>query len=428
MDFGAASHPGYVRTGNEDAFFASRADAIFAVADGMGGHAHGELASKLALQVIESHAGTIAQATPTELPVLLHEAIQDANIAILSQAEAQDARSRMGTTIVLATIYGDRLYFAHIGDSRLYLLRGDVFSQLTRDHSLVQLMVDRGEISPEEAAIHPLRHQITRVVGGEDFASPEIASQALEPGDVVLLCTDGLSGAVPADVVKELLASAHSAQEKADALVQAALEVGGPDNITAVVFTFQYPRATPPAEAQAVPTHHHLPFWQSLVITVLSLALFLAGIGLWALNHPRYFVAADSTGILHLYKRWPLLPLPVERVRFDASGDYNPDAVPLSLDLVRPNLDGTKYPDVRQGIPVEGRDAGIAFLQDLSERTANRLLQEAKHAAEHADLSSAHRDLERARSLGADANLLHDVEMIIRRAERTPVVLPTPRR
>ena len=159
----------------------------------MGGHEKGEVASQLALEAIVQHADAIAHATPSDLPTDLHQALQDANAAILSRAESQDARSRMGTTVVLATICGDRLYFAHIGDSRLYLLRGDMLIQLTRDHSLVQAIVNRGEITPDEAAIHPLRHQITRVVGGDDVVSPEIASQALEPGDMVLLCTDGLA-------------------------------------------------------------------------------------------------------------------------------------------------------------------------------------------------------------------------------------------
>ena len=197
MNFGAATHPGYVRTGNEDGYFAAPEYAVFVVADGMGGHEHGEVASKLALEVIADRAADIAHAGPPDLPVLLHDAVQAANSAIITCADTQDARSRMGTTLVLATIHDDRLYFAHIGDSRLYLLRGDLFMQLTLDHSLVQAMVDRGEITPEEAAIHPLRHQITRVVGGDEYASPEIASRALEPGDTILLCTDGLAAPSP---------------------------------------------------------------------------------------------------------------------------------------------------------------------------------------------------------------------------------------
>jgi len=294
MDLGATTHTGLVRAGNEDGYYVSDSWPVFAVADGMGGHEHGEVASRLAMEAIAKLSQSLANTEPSELATQLHDAVQAANAAIFSQAQSQDARNRMGTTLVLATIHGDRLYFAHIGDSRLYLLRGEVFTQLTRDHSRVQSMVDSGEISPEEAAIHPLRHQITRVVGGDDRVSPDIASQALEPGDVILLCTDGLSGSVTSEQMKTILDSTPGAQRQSDALIDAALAAGGPDNITAVVVHYQRPREMPSATIKPVSAHQRAAFGRSTLFSVVGLLLILGTIFAWGITHPRYTIGVDA--------------------------------------------------------------------------------------------------------------------------------------
>ena len=405
MDFGAATHPGRVRSGNEDGFFASREQAVFAVADGMGGHEHGEVASHLALDTITRYAAALSVAGPSDLANLLHDAVQEANTAILSQAVEQDARLRMGTTLVLVTICGDRLYFAHIGDSRLYLLRGTVFTQLTRDHSLVQSMVDRGEISSEEAAIHPLRHQITRVVGGDDRVSPEIASQALEPGDLILLCTDGLSGAVEVEAIKAILREDTSTQAKADALVNAALDAGGPDNVTAVVINYQQPRPLPRPQEQPV---RKRALWPRILITIACVLALVAAIGGALYTRPMYTVASNSHGILTLYRSWPLLPLlKREQVPLPRS------ATEVTLSEARPYLseynpiDG----DITVGIRVEGKDAGIALLHDLIKNIGSGLLQQSKSALEQHQLADANNYLTRARALHADPQLIQQLEI-----------------
>lgn len=422
MDFGAATHPGYVRATNEDGFFASRDQAVFAVADGMGGHEKGEVASQLALEAIELHADAIAHAVPAELPTNLHQALQDANAAILSRAESQsqDARSRMGTTMVLATICGDRLYFAHIGDSRLYLLRGDMLIQLTRDHSLVQTMVDRGEITPEEAAIHPLRHQITRVVGGDDVISPEIASQTLEPGDVILLCTDGLSGLVDPEKLKSVLAADDAAQQKADTLVKAALDAGGVDNITALVVAYQRPHST--ALRQQRKPHHtaHLPRWQSLLLAFLCLAALGIAVVTMEYTHPRYFVAPDTRGVMTLYRDWPMLRIlhkqPISRGQ-----------VPLTLDEAKPYLaDYILTTDIKNGITIEGKDAGVSFLAKLVKETMLGLLDQTKVAADRGDVSTANSLLEHARKLGAPAEEVRQLELQIQKAVQKQGNAPNP--
>ncbi len=419
MDFGAATHPGYVRSSNEDGFFASRDQAVFAVADGMGGHEKGEVASQLALEAIEQHADTIAHATPAELPTNLHQALQDANAAILSRAESQsqDARSRMGTTMVLATICGDRLYFAHIGDSRLYLLRGDMLIQLTRDHSLVQTMVDRGEITPEEAAIHPLRHQITRVVGGDDVISPEIASQALEPGDVILLCTDGLSGMVDAEKIKSVLTTGCTAQQQADTLVKAALDAGGADNITAVVVSYQRPHST--AHRQQHRQHkapHLLPHWHSLLLAVLCLAALFVAVVTFEYTHPRYYVAPDAHGVMTLYRvyrEWPIMHmLPKKPVSVHGQ-------LTITFDEARPYL----KPYLKG---FTDKEAGVYCLSDLVKQTMLGLLDQTKTAADKGDVGNANKLLERARALGAPTEEVNQLALQIHKAVQKQQNAPKP--
>ncbi len=410
MDFGAATHPGFVRSSNEDGFFASREQAVFAVADGMGGHEKGEVASQLALEAIVRHADIIAHAVPSELPTDLHQALQEANAAILSRAEDQDVRSRMGTTVVLATICGDCLYFAHIGDSRLYLLRGDMLIQLTRDHSLVQTMVDRGEITADEAAIHPLRHQITRVVGGDDVVAPEIASQTLEPGDVVMLCTDGLSGAVAPEKIKSVLASGQTAQQQADTLVQAALDAGGPDNITTVVVAYQRPHSTAHRHAHRHLKAPRLPFWQSLLLGFLCLAaLAIMVIGV-EYTHPHYFVAPDAQGIMALYRDWPMLGVLHKQRIYPLRGQPA-----ITFVEAKPYL--TTFPNARNRVEMkEGKDEGVDFLQDLVKKTTLGLLDQTKTAADKGDVVAAVSLLTHARILGADPLIVHQMELQIDKA------------
>lgn len=409
MDLGAATHPGYVRSDNEDGFYASGEHAVFAVADGMGGHEFGEVASHLALEAIILHAEGIAQAEPTALPAQLHQAIQDANAAILSQTVDQEARNRMGTTIVVAAVHGDRLYFAHIGDSRLYLLRGDLFTQLTRDHSLVQTMVDRGEITPEEAAIHPLRHQITRVVGGDDYISPEIASQALEPGDLVLLCTDGLSGVVSPEELRAILTGSGTCQEKADALIEAALRAGGPDNITAVLLAYQKPHPKPEPPAHVFP---HLSFRYTVLIILLFMILSALGFAQWSYTHPVFQVHASAQGNVELYQHWVGLPM--------LGTKQLPNARNIAIPLNEVRDYATEYGDLEQGIQVKDRDTGEQLLNNLMDSAISAMLDQAKQAVEDGKPADARAYIARAKALGADPALVQQIEKMMTKAESPP--------
>lgn len=409
MDLGAATHVGHVRSDNEDGFFASGEQAVFAVADGMGGHEGGEVASHLALDAIVRHADALAAAQATELPGVLHRTIQEANNAIRARSTEQQAEQIMGTTIVTATLHGDRLYFAHIGDSRLYLLRGELFTQLTRDHSLVQAMVDNGELTPDEAAIHPLRHQITRVVGYGEYVSPEIASQALEPGDLVLLCTDGLSGVVSQDAMRGILTGNATCQEKADALIQAALRAGGPDNITAVVVEYQRPRALPEEPAHPPFQAPHFNFPQALALFLLVTFVALCAVAHWSYGHPQYILTVNTQEQVVLGKRWPGLPmLAPELVSSPA------DALPLKE--VEPYL--PEMADLKTGLAMENKDAGVYMLHDLRQQAAEALFVEINTALEAGDFPTARAAIARARTLGADKAQVDQLEQILRKKER----------
>ncbi len=286
--------------------------------------------------------------------------------------------------------------------------------QLTRDHSLVQAMVDRGEITLEEAAIHPLRHQITRVVGGDDVISPEIASQTLEPGDMVLLCTDGLSGLVDPDTIKSVLAAgATTAQQKADVLVKAALEAGGADNITVVVVSYQRPHSTAHRQQPRAHKPPHLPHWQSWWLAVLCLVVLCLAVLVFEYTHPRYYVAPDTQGMMALYRDWPLLHM-LHKEHILVHGQYT-----ISLDDARPYLKPylKNQADVYRGIEMkEGRYEGVAFLSDLAKQIRVTLLDQSRTDAEKGDVGTAQRLLDRARTLGAPTVEVNQLELQIQKA------------
>lgn len=223
---GAATDIGQVREGNEDSYLVL--DPLFAVADGMGGHRGGEVASDLAVQTIrrlfEQHEGSLI------------EQVERANRAVFERSQSDRAVSGMGTTLT-AVVVDDRggARLAHVGDSRAYLLRDGELDLLTRDHTLVQRMVDEGELTAEEAEDHPHRHILTRVLGGEGSVSVDEGVLELRQGDRLLLCTDGLTGMVRDDEIRSLLQQTSDPQEAAERLVHAANGAGGVDNITAVV-------------------------------------------------------------------------------------------------------------------------------------------------------------------------------------------------
>lgn len=225
--YGARTDVGRMRDHNEDNFIA--APPLYAVADGMGGHEAGEVASKIAVTVLEQQAPTTLDAAA------LSNAVVTANYAIIRAVEEGHGAEGMGCTLTAAMVQGERLLIAQVGDSRAYLLHQSRLQQITRDHSLMSLLIETGQITPEEAEIHPQRSVITRALGGSTDTVPDIYELNVSAGDRLLLCSDGLSNMVDDDDMAEILMRFRDPQRCANQLIKRANMNGGSDNITAVV-------------------------------------------------------------------------------------------------------------------------------------------------------------------------------------------------
>ncbi len=231
----SATDKGRVRSSNEDALWTG--DSVFAVADGMGGHAAGEIASATALQPVQSLDGRVF-ANAREAREALANAVLDANQAVVDKAVAEPSMRGMGTTLTAAMFEGRRLHVAHVGDSRAYLLRNGELSQLTTDHTLVQHLIDEGELTPEEAAEHPQRSVITRAIGVSDQVEVDSLTITLEGDDQLVLCSDGLTGPVNDAEIARFVLGEDDPDTAVSKLIEAANAAGGPDNITIVLLRF----------------------------------------------------------------------------------------------------------------------------------------------------------------------------------------------
>ena len=269
IKFGALTHPGKTRANNEDHFLVARLSKsmrvcktslpeesemqfseeegyLIVVADGMGGAAAGERASALAVGTIEEFVLNtlkwflhLSGHDEHALLAELRQSLEWADRTIIERARCNRAFHGMGTTVTMAYSVGTDLFIVHAGDSRAYLLRNGELDQLTTDHTLVQVLVDGGAISPEDAKRHHRRHVVTNVVGGpNEGVSSEIHKLRVLDGDILLLCTDGLTEPVEDDVIAKVLRSHPDPEDACAQLVELALGGGGPDNVTAVVVRY----------------------------------------------------------------------------------------------------------------------------------------------------------------------------------------------
>ena len=207
-------------------------DNLFLVADGMGGHNAGDYASRITVETI---AEQVADATGDDPKQIFDGAIRVANKLVRNQAATIPELEGMGTTIVAATCKGDVLYVANVGDSRLYVVNHLEIRQVTRDHSWVEEMVQRGGIGREEARNHPKKSIITRAIGAEDTIQVDFFTVQLREGDKILMCTDGLTNMLEDEEIRMILEGARDMVEQAETLVEAANERGGVDNISVVL-------------------------------------------------------------------------------------------------------------------------------------------------------------------------------------------------
>ncbi|MCC7209568.1 MAG: serine/threonine-protein phosphatase [Anaerolineae bacterium] len=249
LSYGVSTHVGAVRTNNQDALLTMLSSAIsadgypefglFIVADGMGGHHDGERASALATRVVAEeftasfYMKLLAKVPEEERPLVsevLTQAVQHANEVISKEIPEG------GTTVTAVAIVGDLAYIAHVGDSRAYLMvNSDGLDQITRDHSLVQRLIELDQLTQEEAASHPQRNVLYRAVGQSETVEIDTSTRRLAPGSRLILCSDGLWGQVPPDQLHQVIATSMSPQDACDRLVNIANERGGVDNVTVII-------------------------------------------------------------------------------------------------------------------------------------------------------------------------------------------------
>src|SRR4051794_13284090 len=229
LRWAAVTDQGHVRSNNQDAFYAG--DRLLVVADGMGGMAAGDVASRLAVEAMTSLDVAIDNDNQMDA---LHKALEAANGRIAETVATDAALQGMGTTMTAVIFSGDRAALAHVGDSRAYLLRAGRLNQLTKDDTYVQMLVDQGLIRPDEAAGHPRRSVVTRVLQGEPV-SPAYVIVEPEPGDRWLLCSDGLTAVVSNETLEQEMLASADPKSCAERLVDLALRGGGPDNVTVIV-------------------------------------------------------------------------------------------------------------------------------------------------------------------------------------------------
>ncbi len=334
------SDTGRQRRANEDSFFVRA--PLFVVADGMGGAQAGEVASRLA-------AETLARGLPDDgtAEQRLEARVREANSRIHEVSQGDRALNGMGTTITAAYLDGDELALAHVGDSRAYLLRDGELTRLTRDHTLVEELVRRGELTEEEAAEHPQRSIITRALGPEPDIDVDLRSHRVQAGDVLLLCSDGLTGMISEAEIERILEDAGSLGDAGRALVAAANEAGGRDNITVVLFRVEEvavggapsagddvtrigatalrtadvrdalataeapaaaapPRVVPPRgspERARAPLPRRVKLLAATAATLVVIgALAFAG---WLASRAVYFVGTNSNGMVTIYRGLP---------------------------------------------------------------------------------------------------------------------------
>jgi protein phosphatase len=234
IECGVRSDPGKIRTSNEDSFIANEKNAIFLVADGMGGHAAGEIASQIAASTVEEILSGDGSGFATEQ--LLQFAVQKANTTVFETQRIRPECRGMGSTLTVLVFNGNQYFVAQVGDSRAYLLRDGALNQLTQDHSLVWPLYKSAIITKDDISRHPQKNLITRSIGTQPQVEADLqAGDALE-GDLYLLCSDGLTDVLSdQEILRLLTGKGRTSQELSELLVNAANAGGGPDNITTVI-------------------------------------------------------------------------------------------------------------------------------------------------------------------------------------------------
>jgi PPM family protein phosphatase len=390
------SDTGYIREINEDAVLET--GNLFAVADGMGGHRAGEVASTVALEFIEDYMGENLGLISGEK--LVDKAISGANSAVHHKAVSSSRYRDMGTTATLLYREGDTAYIGHVGDSRAYLFRNGTLKQLTSDHSLVAKLVEEGQITEEESRSHPQRNIILKALGLQPRVEIDVISVKIQPGDTFLLATDGLTGVVPDQEIAAILASEPEVTGLVERLVAAALEAGGPDNVSVVAISFaESPTVVPVAGSplESAPAGEGVSTaasgggrlkWIILVVVLVAVLGAGFGVGYYFFNNT-YFIGSKGERVT-LYRGFPFWGMSVVEEQTDIEVRFLPESLrtkvednlepesrrnaletidSLALEVERnssivPDVEGRRYDEARAVI----EDAGLRYEVELVSR------------------------------------------------------------
>jgi PPM family protein phosphatase len=354
---GVATDTGRVRDHNEDSYIVE--PPLYAIADGMGGANAGEVASQLALETI----GDMQRAGETTLD----DEVREANRVVFERSGEDTKFAGMGTTVTAALASADALHLVHVGDSRAYLMRAGSLRQLTRDHTLVDRMVQAGEISRDEAEVHPHRNVLIRALGTEPKVDVEALDLGLLEGDQVLICSDGLHDMVTESQIGAILDIARGApQDAAERLVRAANRAGGIDNITAIVLEVEPGEpevgTVAPASASA-PTGRRVP-WRAITVVLTTIVLLLVAYTVFRSYLDRQWYLGVSNGHVALYQGIPAEPFGIHLSHVDLD---------TGLDAVK--VEQFHYQGLEDGITFDSREAALATVQTMQENLAQQRQQ-----------------------------------------------------
>lgn len=350
--FGSRTDIGCIRERNEDSLVVS--PPLFSVADGMGGHAAGDVASEVAVRTLQSKAPDSADVDA------LGEAVIAANHAVINEARRAGLQG-MGTTMTAVIVDGDRLAIAHVGDSRAYLLHHGKLQQLTRDHSLMADMIEAGRLTPEEARHHPNRSIITRALGSDPNMEPDLYEVTASAGDRLLICSDGLSSMIEDEAIQSELARIRDPQRCASALVNDAIAAGGLDNVTVIVVDIS-------GDSLMQQKKHVRRSRAWFIAIMLALVTILAGAGyaLYSYTHTAAYLIAEN-GKVVVYQGVPGSVMGLEMHWLDHETD-------VSVDDLQPGVKSR----IESGITVDNLDEANNLVSDYEAAAASKKAAAAK--------------------------------------------------
>jgi len=356
--WGGRSDVGLVRSHNEDSFLVRT--PLFVVSDGMGGHAAGEVASSIAVETI----GAQAPAEPDD--ILLGAAVEAANRAVIRGAEEGRGKPGMGCTASSVLIKGDRMAVAHVGDSRVYLLHEGKLVRITHDHSFVEELIDAGQITEDEARIHPSRSVITRALGSDPNMYSDHFSLEVHDGDRVILCSDGLSSMIDDQEIELLAVSSATPQAAADKLVSAALTAGGADNVTVLVIDIKNDGIAEAARRRLF--QHAGTFAAGVLVTLVAMFALIA-----AFIKSEWYIASDGETV-GIY----------QGINSDIAGFPLSELVEPTTVLIK-DLPESVQSQLDRGIQVSSEDEARAIVESYRDQ----IDAEKTHAAEKAEEAKA---------------------------------------